>query len=236
MPIKIHKSGERGSSDLGWVQSRFSFSFADYYNPERMGFGALRVLNDDVISPDSGFDTHPHSNMEIVTTPLKGELEHKDSMGNSGTIHEGELQRMSAGTGILHSERNPSKTVPAELLQIWVLPKKMNITPSYEQKKFSEKEMQNVLLTVVCGEKKKGTLSINQDAVFLLGSFSKGRGAPYSVSGKNKGVFIFVIEGKVEVLGEALSRRDCAEIRGEKKIKLNAIEKSKVLVIEVPLQ
>ncbi|HLC92581.1 MAG TPA: pirin family protein [archaeon] len=235
MAMNIHRSLERGVSEHGWLHSRFSFSFADYQNPERMGFGALRVLNDDIIDPGYGFDTHPHSNYEIVTIVLEGSVEHGDSMGNTGIIHAGELQRISAGSGILHSEKNPSKKEKTALLQIWIKPKELNIEPSYEQKKFSAAQMKNKLVEVVSGTKRKGAIYIHQDARFLLGALDKKKSAPITIS-KSHGLFVFVIEGSVRIGDASLDKRDCAEITGEEKITIAANEKSKVLAIEVPMR
>ncbi|MBI2597726.1 MAG: pirin family protein [Candidatus Diapherotrites archaeon] len=235
MGINIHRSADRGVAEHGWLHSRFSFSFADYYNPERMGFGALRVLNDDIIEPAKGFGFHSHKNMEIVTIVLEGSLEHKDSMGNTGVIKVGEVQRMSAGTGVVHSEFNASKKETARLLQIWVYPKEQNIEPSYEQKSFQKKGFENKLQAIVSGNKKVGALYLHQNAEFLLGSFWTGKSFSHTLLGINNGLFVFLIEGKMQVEEEIIEKLDSAEISHAKKIEFYALEKSKALLIEVPL-
>ncbi len=171
MKKTIYKADSRGHSDHGWLKTNFSFSFADYYNPERIRFGMLRVLNDDTIQPGMGFGTHPHDNMEIVTIPLKGELAHKDSTGGKGIIKANEIQAMSAGSGVTHSEFNNSQTDEVSLLQIWVFPKEKNIEPRYDQKTFNPEERKNILKTVVSPDKNSDALWINQDAYFSLGKY-----------------------------------------------------------------
>jgi len=234
MHINIHKNEERGTTSIEWLQPRFSFSFADFHNPERMGFGKLRVLNEDTIAAGKGFDTHPHENMEIVTFVLEGALEHKDSMGNEGIIKPGDIQRMSAGSGILHSEYNHSKTEPAHVLQVWVETKEMGIKPSYEQKSFSEEEKKNTLLKVVSG-KKGEAVYLHQNAAFFLGKLDKGKSVSHTVSSANQGTYVFVIEGAIEIEGKSLSSGDAAAITETKNIEIKAKEQSHVLAIEVPL-
>ncbi len=197
-----------------------------------MGFGALRVLNDDIIAPGRGFDTHQHDNMEIVTIVLDGAVRHRDSMGNEGTIRTGEAQRISAGSGIMHSEWNASDKVPLKLLQIWVEPKERDIGPGHEQKKI--KWGANAFETIVSGPKRKGALNMHQDGQFLLGQISKGKTVPHPL-GNGMGLFIFVVEGAISIGKEMLAKRDSAEITGEKKAAIKALEMSKVLLIEVPV-
>ncbi len=199
-----------------------------------MGFGALRVLNDDIVEPGYGFDMHPHSNFEIVTLVLEGSLEHRDSMGNHGIIKAGEIQRISAGSGIEHSEHNPSKKEVAKLLQIWVAPKERGITPSYEQKKFSAAKMKNRLTEVVSGKKTKGKIYIRQNAKFLLSGLAKGKTVSHKLP-LDMGAFVFIIEGSARIGELQLGRRDCAEISKEGKFQITALEKAHILVIEVPL-
>ena len=227
--IEIHKSEERGSFDHGWLKTKHSFSFADYYNQKRMNFGALRVLNEDVIAPGAGFPTHAHANMEIVTIVLDGVLEHRDSSGGHGLIKPGDVQRMSAGRGVRHSEFNASKEYPVHLLQIWIDTRHPNIQPSYEQKNFL---WQKGLLKIVSGEKGGNTLYINQDAAFYIGSI--GKEITQSVD-KEKGVFVFVISGKITLEGNDLETGDAAGITGASRIKIKPEKKSHVLIIEVPM-
>jgi len=221
MKKEIYKAEDRGNADHGWLQSRFSFSFADYHDPNRMGFGKLRVLNDDIIAPDSGFGMHPHDNMEIVTIILQGALEHEDNMGNKSIIKKGEVQRISAGSGITHSEVNASKE-KTKMLQIWIETKKQNIKPSYEQTKYEIKF--NEIKTIVSGKKIKNTLFIHQDAYFSIGKFKKNRSLEYKL--KTKMAYIFVIEGNIEIEGNPLSRRDAIGIKETDKINITANENS----------
>ena len=228
MKKEIYKAEERGKADHGWLQSRFSFSFADYHDPSRMGFGKLRVLNDDIIAPDGGFGMHPHDNMEIVTIILQGALEHEDDMGNKGIIKRGEVQRISAGSGITHSEVNASKE-KTNLLQIWIETKEQDIKPSYEQNRYEVKK--NEIKTIVSGKKIKNTLYIHQDAYFSIGKFEKNKSTEYTL--KTKMAYIFVIEGNVEIEDEPLSRRDAIGISETDKINITAKENSEFLIIEI---
>ncbi len=204
----IHKADSRGYADHGWLQSFHSFSFANYHNPEKVRFGLLRVLNDDIVAPGMGFGTHPHDNMEIVTIPLKGELAHQDSTGNKEVIKAGEVQIMSAGSGLTHSEFNNSKKEFVNLFQIWVFPKEKNITPRYDQKIFDPEERKNKFQIVVSPDEKDGALWINQDAYFTLGNFDEGNSVKYEIKKNGNGVYIMITEGSAEIDGEVLSRRD----------------------------
>ena len=179
MKTVIHKAESRGTADHGWLKSWHSFSFADYYDPDRIHFGALRVLNDDIIHGGKGFGTHAHQNMEIITIPLEGALRHRDSMGHEKVIQKGEVQIMSAGTGVQHSEFNDSPTVAVNLLQIWILPKEMNIKPRYDQKVFSLSDRANKFQTVVSPSGQEGSVAINQDAYFSLVDLKKGKSLRY---------------------------------------------------------
>lgn len=230
----IHKAEDRGHADHGWLNAHHSFSFANYYNPERTRFGLLRVLNDDIIQPGEGFGTHPHDNMEIVTIPLRGELAHKDSTGNKEVIHPNEVQIMSAGSGLTHSEFNNSKTDEVNLLQLWVFPKEKNIKPRYDQKEFDPTERINKIQTVVSPKDEKA-LWINQDAYFSLTNPEKGTELEYNINSNGNGVYVFVIDGKVNIEGDILSKRDAMGIRETDKIKIKAEENSEVLLVEVPL-
>jgi len=227
----IQRSIDRGVSELGWLSARFSFSFSDYYNPLRMGFGSLRVLNNDIISPVSGFGTHSHSNMEIITIPLRGELEHRDSLGPGGVIKEGEVQVMSAGTGILHSEKNPSSSEELELFQIWIEPDKLGVVPRYEQKRF-ELVKNKLNLVVSGGEGAEKGLFIYSDSRIFLGEFEKGTSEKLEI-GEGRGIFLMVVEGKVEVDGGVLEKRDSIEVSDIDNVGVRVIEDCKVLVIDV---
>lgn len=231
----IHKADERGIAEHGWLHSKFSFSFAEYYNPMKMGFGLLRVLNDDIIEPGEGFGKHPHNNMEIITIMLRGELEHKDSSGSGSVIRPGEIQVMSAGTGILHSEFNHSQLDLVNLLQLWIIPKERNIAPRYDQKLFSLDEIKNSLLKVVSGTKSNGTLYIHQNAAISLGKLDKGKKLVYNFSYKGNGVYLFVIKGNVSIDGAELNERDSAGISEVDNFEISALTDSEFVFIEVPM-
>ena len=234
MKTMIHKAEERGNADYGWLKTNYSFSFANYYNPERMGFGALRVINDDKIAPGQGFSSHPHDNMEIVTLVLSGSLKHKDSQGHEGLIQPGDVQIMSAGTGIVHSEFNASNQDGLELLQIWVLPKVINIKPRYQQKQFSLAE-KNIFHTLVSPDKDGENLWINQDAYFSWIDLEEGKKQTYTMHDEGYGVYIFVVSGQVQVEGQILSNRDALQLSAAKSFVLTSVSASNVLLIEIPL-
>jgi redox-sensitive bicupin YhaK (pirin superfamily) len=231
----IHKAEDRGYADHGWLKARHSFSFAEYSNREKMNFGLLRVLNDDIVEPGEGFGEHPHDNMEIVTIPLEGELEHKDSTGTSGVIRVNDIQIMSAGSGVYHSEFNHSDKNLINLLQTWVFPKEQNITPRYDQITLDPGKRKNKIYTFVSPEKGKDKLWINQDAYFSLCDLDKSNSANYKIQKEGNGVYIFLIEGKIKVEDETLSRRDAIGIWETSEIIISAEENSKVLFIEVPM-
>lgn len=231
----IHKADSRGYADHGWLQSFHSFSFANYHNPEKVRFGLLRVLNDDIVAPGMGFGTHPHDNMEIVTIPLKGELAHQDSTGNKEVIKAGEIQIMSAGSGLTHSEFNNSKKEFVNLFQIWVFPKEKNITPRYDQKIFDPEERKNKFQTVVSPDEKNGALWINQDAYFTLGNFDEGNSVKYEIKKNGNGVYIMITEGSAEIDGEVLSRRDAIGLSDLSSVEIKLLAKSELLLIEVPM-
>ena len=235
MKLTVHKAGCRGHADHGWLNTWHSFSFAGYYNPDRMHFGALRVLNDDTIQAGMGFGTHPHDNMEIITIVLEGELEHRDSMGNGSVITPGEVQVMSAGTGIQHSEFNHSATNQLSLLQIWVFPDKKNVVPRYGQARFQDEEMQGKWRTVVSPDGAENSLWIHQQAWFSLGEFEPGATIGYTLKKSGSGVYVFLISGELEIGAEILNARDALGIEElESEVSLKTIKKSKVLVMEVP--
>ncbi len=212
----IRPSGDRGHSETPWLDSRHTFSFGSYYNPRYMGFSDLRVINDDVVAPLSGFGTHPHDNMEIVTVVLNGELEHQDSMGNRGIIKAGEIQKMSAGTGITHSEMNPLADRPVHFLQIWIVPNRQNIAPDYQQKKFDPKVLTNQLIPVVTPDGRDGSIVINQDAEIYQTLLEEDKTVDFSVTPERK-VWVQVALGAVSLAGQTLIAGDGAAIAGENK-------------------
>lgn len=235
MKTTLHKADTRGHANHGWLNSYHTFSFAGYHNPLRVQFGALRVLNDDVVQGGMGFGQHPHDNMEIVSIPLSGALEHGDNTGGHGIIRSGEVQIMSAGSGISHSEKNASKTEAVNFLQIWVFPKERNIKPRYEQKLFARENRVNQFQTVISPQKNSESLWINQDAWFSLGDLSKETTTEYKLNKEGNGIYVFVLEGDVTVSGQALNRRDGLGIWDTDKISIHADNRAEVLLIEVPM-
>lgn len=231
----LHRSNTRGHANHGWLNAHHSFSFASYYDPEKVHFGLLRVLNDDIVAPGVGFGTHPHDNMEIITIPLSGSLAHKDSMGTSSVIMSGEVQIMSAGTGITHSEFNASKSEEVNLLQIWVFPKEKNIEPRYDQKKYLPEQIENKIYTIVSPDKSSETMWINQDAYFSLSKPKKGSSIQYRIHKKDNGVYIFIIDGKVKVAGEELEKRDGLGLTEVEELSIEALHDTFILLIEVPM-
>lgn len=232
----LHKSNTRGHANHGWLDSYHSFSFAGYYDPERMHFGALRVLNDDTVAGGMGFGTHPHDNMEIISIPTSGALEHKDSMGNLSVIKEGDVQVMSAGTGIQHSEKNKNHDQEVKFFQIWVFPDKENITPGYDQQNFTDTDKHNKLLTIVSPfGTTDGGVQIRQDAWFSLGKFDKDFSVIYELKNKNNGVYAFIIEGDVTINGEKLNRRDGLGITESYQLNIKADSNAEILLMEVPV-
>lgn len=235
MKTVLHKADTRGHANHGWLDSHHSFSFARYYNPERMNFGVLRVLNDDVVSSGKGFGTHPHDNMEIISIPLEGDLEHKDSMGNVATIKEGDVQVMSAGTGIFHSEYNRNKDKAVKFLQIWMFPNKKNVTPRYDQITLKTTELKNQLFQVLSPNKDDDGVWAHQNAWFHMGNFEKDHEEKYTIQGENNGVYAFVLEGKVAIEGQELGKRDGFGVWDAKEISIKASEDAKVLLMDVPM-
>lgn len=235
MKTVFYPANERGTADHGWLKANFSFSFAGYYDPHKIHFGALRVLNDDVIAGGTGFGTHPHDNMEIITIPISGALEHKDSMGNIGVIQSGEVQVMSAGTGVQHSEYNHSKTEAANTLQIWVFPKIRNIQPRYDQRDFKGKFKPNEFTTLVTGDKNVDALWINQDATFSLGEFEAGNSTTYDLKLAGNGAYIFVLEGAVKIGDQILNKKDALGVYDTSSITIDTQVNSRVLIIDVPM-
>ena len=229
----IHRAESRGKAEHGWLHSFHTFSFAGYHDPDRMGFGTLRVLNDDVVQAGQGFGTHPHDNMEIISIPLAGALRHKDSMGNVHVIRTGEVQVMSAGTGITHSEYNDSDDAPVNFLQIWILPKNRDISPRYEQSMFDVAGRQNRFQLVVSPDGRDQSLVINQDAYFSLAQIEQGETAQYSLQDEENGTYLFILEGHVEVAGEQLDKRDALGLWDNKAMDIHATESAQILCIEV---
>ncbi|MBP7280546.1 MAG: pirin family protein [Leptospiraceae bacterium] len=235
MKKMIHKANTRGIADLGWLHSKHTFSFSSYYNPNRMQFGVLRVLNDDIVAPGMGFGTHGHENMEIISIPITGELAHKDNTGTAEVIYPGEVQIMSAGTGIRHSEFNHSQNDPVNFLQIWILPKEIGIKPRYEQKLFDVSERKNKLQTVVSPKKNTEAVWINQDSYFSLANLEQGKDLEYKINLAGNGVYLFLIEGSVSIDGEIFEKRDGIGISETNSFNLQAKENSEILFIEVPM-
>ena len=231
----LQKAESRGFNDFGWLKTKHTFSFNTYNNPERMNFGKLRVLNDDVVEAAAGFSCHPHQNMEIISVPLSGALEHMDSKGHKSVIEAGDIQVMSAGTGIYHSEYNSSSNDQVDFLQIWILPKEENITPQYDQKSFPPLERKNSFQLLVSPIKQDNTLWINQDAFISIALFEEQKRLTYDLQKNDNGVYLFLIKGQMTVNGVELSPRDGLGFRDENHIDMIAKEESEILCIEVPL-
>jgi redox-sensitive bicupin YhaK (pirin superfamily) len=236
MKTVLYKAGTRGHKNHGWLDTHHTFSFAGYYDPERIHFGALRVLNDDIVAGGKGFGTHPHDNMEIISIPLYGDLQHRDSMGNGSVIRSGEVQVMSAGTGITHSEFNANKDEDLNFFQIWVFPNKENVTPRYGQQKFDFLNVKNELVQIVSPNPDDAGLWIYQNAWFNTGTFDKDSTFEYKLKDKGNGLFIMVIDGDFDVEGQVLSRRDGFGVWDTDSVKISALsENARILLIEVPL-
>lgn len=236
MNTVIHKAETRGHANHGWLNSHHTFSFANYYHPERMNFGVLRVLNDDVVSQSQGFGMHPHRDMEIISIPLEGDLKHKDNMGNETIIKEGDIQVMSAGTGVMHSEYNNNPDKPVKFLQIWVIPNKQNVPPRYDQISLADIAKENQLYQVLSPNKEDEGVWIHQDAWFYIGKFEKGKADDYLIKKAGNGVYAFILEGEVEINGEKLSKRDGMGIWNTDHLTVTATEDARVLLMEVPLE
>lgn len=226
---------ERGITNHGWLLAKHSFSFANYYNPSKMNFGMLRVLNDDVVVPGMGFGTHPHDNMEIITIPLKGALQHKDSMGNTSVINAGEIQVMSAGEGVTHSEFNPSRSDEVNLFQIWIFPNKRNVEPRYDQFKMDEKRMQNNFLQLVSPNMEDEGTWVHQDAWIYITEITSNTSLDYHFKKNSNGVYFMLIEGEISIDSDILKSRDACGVSDTDMVNIEAIQKSKLLVIEVPM-
>jgi len=233
----LHKSESRGDADHGWLHSRHTFSFANYYDPERVNFGALRVLNDDYVAAGKGFGTHPHDNMEIISIPLEGDLEHKDSMGNVSVINHGDVQVMSAGTGITHSEYNKNKDKPVKFLQIWVFPNKDKVQPRYDQITLDSDRRHNKFQQIVSPGADDEGVWIHQDAWFHLGKFDKDFSIDYTLKKSGNGVYAFIIKGDVTIDETSLNERDGFGIWNTDKISIRSDSPdAEVLLMEVPMK
>ncbi len=233
----IFKAADRGLADHGWLKANHTFSFAGYHNPKKINFGALRVLNDDTVAPAMGFSRHPHDNMEIVTIPLSGALKHEDSAGNSEVIYHGDVQHMSAGSGIYHSEKNANSNAEVKLFQIWIFPKKRDIEPVYHQKTFQVADRNNKFQTVVSPFLEDNAVEINQDALIYLGNFDKNITTNFSKRIAGNGIFLMIIEGAIDVLGETLEKRDAIGIENLDEIQLNSLaDNTELMIIEVPME
>ncbi|MCJ8211001.1 pirin family protein [Mucilaginibacter sp. RS28] len=230
----IHRADSRGNADLGWLKSKHTFSFANYYNPDRMNFGALRVLNDDTVSGGRGFGDHPHDNMEIISIPLEGDLVHKDSMGNEAVIKAGEIQVMSAGTGIYHSEYNKNQGESVKFLQIWLYPNQRNVKPRYDQIKINTTE-RNKFHQILSPNADDAGVWIYQNAWFHIGTFDGGSSTSYQLKDKNNGVYAFVLTGEVNINGENLGERDGMGIWNVESLDVKATKDARVLLMEVPM-
>nr|WP_315233218.1 pirin family protein [uncultured Flavobacterium sp.] len=237
MTTQLFESNTRGKADFGWLKANFSFSFGNYFNPERIQFGMLRVLNDDTIAGGSGFGTHGHANMEIITIPLEGGLQHRDSMGNEGVIGFGEVQVMSAGSGVEHSEMNASQKNEAKTLQLWVFPDTENVAPRYDQKSFDIENQINTFVNIVSPKDKNdgNALWVYQKTFFHLGIFDSNTTTIYEVKIPKNGVYLFLIEGEIEVNNQTLKARDAMGITDFDQFEIKISTKSKILLVEVPM-
>lgn len=236
MNTVLHKANTRGNANHGWLQSKHTFSFANYHNPERMHFGVLRVLNDDIVSESMGFGTHPHRDMEIISIPLEGDLLHRDDMGNASVIKAGDIQIMSAGTGVMHSEYNNNPDKPVKFLQIWVIPNKKNVTPRYDQITLNLTDRKNKLQQVLSPNADDAGVWIHQNAWFNMTTLDKGKNLKYTLNdAKNNGVYAFVLEGKATINGEALEKRDGFGVWDIEQLDITADSKTEILLMEIPM-
>lgn len=235
MKTILFKADSRGQADHGWLKSYHTFSFANYYNPERMNFGALRVLNDDTVLGGMGFGTHPHRDMEIVSIPLEGALEHKDSMGTTAVIQKGEIQVMSAGTGVMHSEYNKNPGEPVKFLQIWIIPNKMGVQPRYDQIRIDQEPSKDEFQQILSPNPDDAGVWIHQDAWFFLADFSKGTKKTYTIQKPGNGVFVFVLKGGAKIGDQVLDTRDGLGIEDTHSFELEATEDAEILLMEIPM-
>ena len=236
MNTVIHKADTRGNANHGWLKSRHTFSFANYHNPERMNFGVLRVLNDDIVAESKGFGTHPHRDMEIISIPLEGDLEHKDNMGNQTVIRSGDIQVMSAGTGVMHSEYNHNKDQEVKFLQIWIFPNKRSVEPRYDQITLNKEDRKNKLQQVLSPNAEDEGVWVHQNAWFHMTDLEGGKTVDYKLKDTaNNGVYAFVIKGDVTINGEALNQRDGMGISNVENLDIKADSDAEVLLMEVPM-
>lgn len=238
MKYQIYPSSQRGKASFGWLDANFSFSFGSYYNPDNMQFGVLRVLNDDTIAAGAGFGQHPHENMEIITIPLQGSLKHQDSMGNSGLIRFGEVQVMSAGWGVEHSEMNGSTTDHAKTLQIWLMPEVLDVAPRYDQKSFDLQGNLNDFVTIVAPHDKisENALWVYQQTYFNLGIFEEASTTKYQIKQAGNGVYLFLIDGSIEIDGNIINKRDAIGITETDNFTINILKSATILLLEVPMK
>ncbi|HEA21866.1 hypothetical protein LCGC14_2830150 [marine sediment metagenome] len=237
MKTILHKADTRGDANHGWLHSKHSFSFANYNNPERMNFGVLRVLNDDTVSEKRGFGTHPHRDMEIISIPLEGDLKHQDNMGNTTIIKEGDIQVMSAGTGIMHSEYNNNPDRPVKFLQIWVIPNQQSVEPRYDQITLAPSDSKNKLQQILSPNENDSGVWIHQDAWFNLTTLDKNKNLTYDLNdAENNGVYIFVLEGDASINGQTLNKRDGLGVWDVETLDIKADSDAKILFMEVPMQ
>jgi len=232
----LHKADSRGDANHGWLHSRHTFSFADYYDPDRVHFGALRVLNDDIVEAGMGFGTHPHDNMEIISIPLEGDLEHKDSMGTISVIKHGDVQVMSAGTGITHSEYNKNKDKRVKFLQIWVIPNKLDVKPRYDQIILNVADRHNIFQQILSPDPDDDGVWFYQNAWFHLATFDKGFSADYELKAKGNGVYTFVLSGDITISDQKLNARDGFGIWDTEKFSVKADSDAEFLLMEVPMK
>ena len=235
MNTVLHKAGTRGHANHGWLDTFHTFSFANYHNPERMHFGVLRVLNDDRVTGGRGFGTHPHNNMEIISIPLEGDLEHKDSMGNIAVIKEGDIQVLSAGTGIYHSEYNMNQDSEVKFLQIWVFPNKKQVEPRYDQISIRDIEKENQFYQILSPSKDDQGVWIHQNAWFSIGKYSKQTKVDYNLHLSDNGVYAFILEGNASIQDQKLEKRDGFGLWNRDKISIIAEEDSQILLMELPM-
>lgn len=235
MKLSVHRASARGGANHGWLNAKHYFSFGNYHDAAKVHFGLLRVLNDDTIAAGAGFPAHPHNNMEIVTVPLSGALQHKDNTGGEGVIKAGDVQIMSAGTGVQHSEFNASKTEEATLFQVWIFPKEKNIKPRYDQRSFDINERINKWQVVVSPEKKDHALWINQDARFSLTKIEAGKTMEYENAFRGNGIYLVIVNGSITIDDQQLNKRDGIGISGADTFSITAIEDSELMAIEVPM-
>ncbi len=235
MKTILHKAETRGHANHGWLDSHHTFSFANYYDPERMHFGVLRVLNDDRVAPGKGFGMHPHDNMEIISIPLEGDLEHKDNMGNKTIIKEGDIQVMSAGTGVFHSEYNKNADREVKFLQIWIFPNAKNLPPRYDQISIRDVEKENSFYQILSPSEDDQGVWIHQNAWFYLGKFEVAKTETYQLKDSNNGIYAFILEGEVEIEGQKLAKRDGFGIWEVNQIEIKSTTRSRILLMEVPM-